>query len=400
MARILVVDDELGMRQVINKILSPLGHEIIDTDEGTRAIQMAKEQSPDVVLLDIRLPDMDGPDIVAGLKKIKDNLPVIVLSGFGDVDAAVELVKLGAFDYISKPFKVNELVEIVGKALNKTNPSQYPIKRASSADVSSAAGAQTAELLTCRNNGSKKLLIAGAALGLALIAAGGYFAAVNFLGASSAEYKLPYSNASGICFDKNDVWISNWMEESIYRHSLSEDMRVAMSYKSIGTSPTGICFDGKNIWTASSLDQTISKHKNDAALSVETSFKSPGASPVGLCFDGNNIWSADYQGAKIYKHKMDAALSVESSFDVPAQNPCGIFSRKGFIYVADAKTDRIYKLSGDTLFLAAIYEIPGYGGAGKRVASIGFDGKAVWICAAGLDTVFRHKFSDLKEVKF
>src|SRR3989339_1193492 len=119
MAKIIIIDDEAGMRQVITKILVPQGHEVFAAEEGIQALEICRKESPDLALMDIRLPDMDGGEILAGLKRIKPQLPVVILSGFGDVDAAADLVKQGGFEYISKPFKIDDFLALVRKALGQ-----------------------------------------------------------------------------------------------------------------------------------------------------------------------------------------------------------------------------------------------------------------------------------------
>ncbi len=163
MSRILVVDDEPGMRQVISKILVPLGHEIIGTDEGARAINIMKEQGPDAVLLDIRLADMDSPEIIASLKKIKSNVPIIILSGFGDVEAAIELVKLGAFDYISKPFKVNDFTSLINKALSKGEPGKTALRTPSATQPGAQKPNETSTPLTApkKSKNTTSMIFAG-----------------------------------------------------------------------------------------------------------------------------------------------------------------------------------------------------------------------------------------------
>ena len=406
MSKILVVDDESGMRQVISKVLAPLGHDITGTDEGARAVQMAKEQSPDIVLLDIRLADMDSSDIIIRIKAVKPDVPIIILSGFGDTEAAVELVKLGAFDYISKPFKVNEFVNLVNKALSKTgaktSSARPPAVQGTEHKKSVVKQAPEAAAAISAVKQSKKsvgLIITIAALVL-LAGAGVYSWLTYFSLPGDAEFKAPYSDASGICFENKNMWVTDWAEETIYEHDPGNSLKVINTFKTQVSEPTGITYDGKNLWTSSTLEQKIYKHRLDPALSVEDSFKSPGPSPAGLCFDGKNLWSVDYQQGKLYKHNAANPAEIDAAYDLPAQNPCGIFSRGGYFYVADAKTNRIYKLAADTLFLAGVYAMPGFEDQKRHVASIAYDGKSMWACAGGVDKLFRFKLASLKSVQF
>ena len=87
MAKVLVVDDEPGMRQVVLNVLKTEGHELFSAEDGKQAIELAKNESPVLVMLDMRLPDMDGLEILAEIKKMLPNTQVIMLSGFGDVES-------------------------------------------------------------------------------------------------------------------------------------------------------------------------------------------------------------------------------------------------------------------------------------------------------------------------
>jgi len=404
MAKILVIDDEIGMRQVIAKILAPLGHEIIGTDEGKRSIQMARDSSPDIVLLDIRLADMDAPDILAGLINAKPNAPVIVLSGFGDIEAAVELVKLGAFDYISKPFKVNDLINVTNKALAKSGVRPAPPPRPAVAPVqeNAASGAGEAResagsIQAVKSRGKPAVFMTAAAL---LAFAGIATWMLFFAAPGDAEFDISYTNPSGICFDRGDMWVADWTAESICKYHLDDNLKVVAAVKTQDIAPTGLAFDGKNIWSSSSLEQKINRHGRGPSLSIEASFNSPGPSPTGLAFDGKNIWSVDFQQGRIYRHRADETFAVEASYDIPAQNPCGLFISGGYAYVADAKTNRIYKLSADSFFLAGVFEVPGFENRKKQIASIAYDGRSVWVCAAGVGKLFRYRLSSLRSVKF
>ena len=105
MATILVVDDEPGLRAVLSSTIKSLGHTVLTAENGNQAIETVKSANPDAIFLDIRLPDMDGLQILEEVKKINPGIPVIMCSGFADVESAINTVKMGAFDYISKPFR-------------------------------------------------------------------------------------------------------------------------------------------------------------------------------------------------------------------------------------------------------------------------------------------------------
>jgi two-component system response regulator AtoC len=113
--RILVVDDEEGVRTFVAEALERSGHEVIQVADGAAALRAAREEPFDVVLTDLRMPEMDGMTVVRALRTEQPDVEVIVLTAFADVGTAVEAMKLGAFDYLQKPVSapaaIRELVE-------------------------------------------------------------------------------------------------------------------------------------------------------------------------------------------------------------------------------------------------------------------------------------------------
>ncbi len=115
--KILVVDDEKNMRWAIGKALGKEGFEIYEASNGEEAITMFKKVNPQLVLLDLKMPVMDGIQALKELKELKEEIPIIMLTAHGTMESAIEAMKLGALDYISKPFEVEELKVIINKAL-------------------------------------------------------------------------------------------------------------------------------------------------------------------------------------------------------------------------------------------------------------------------------------------
>ncbi len=117
METILIVDDNKDMQFTLTNILKEEGYETITAGDGERAIKEVKTKSPNLALLDIKLPGMDGMKVLEDMKKIDKDLIIVMLTAFGDVQGAVRAMKIGAFDYITKPFDNEELVMIIKKAL-------------------------------------------------------------------------------------------------------------------------------------------------------------------------------------------------------------------------------------------------------------------------------------------
>ncbi len=118
MSRILIIDDQDAIRRVLRDILENEKYQVDDAANGPSALEMIKEQEYDAILCDIKMPDMDGIEVLEQVKAICDT-PVIMISGHGTIDTAVEAIKKGAFDFIQKPPDLNRLLITVRNALDK-----------------------------------------------------------------------------------------------------------------------------------------------------------------------------------------------------------------------------------------------------------------------------------------
>ena len=121
MSKILVIEDEASIRRVLKKIISEENdsYHVEEAEDGLLGIEMIKNNDYDLVLCDIKMPKMDGVEVLEKAKKIKPEIPIVMISGHGDLDTAVNTMRLGAFDYISKPPDLNRLLNTVRNALEK-----------------------------------------------------------------------------------------------------------------------------------------------------------------------------------------------------------------------------------------------------------------------------------------
>ena len=121
MSKILIIEDEAAIRRVLVKIISEENdtYKVEEAEDGLLGIEMIKNNDYDLVLCDIKMPKMDGVEVLEKTKKIKPETPIVMISGHGDLDTAVNTMRLGAFDYISKPPDLNRLLNTVRNALEK-----------------------------------------------------------------------------------------------------------------------------------------------------------------------------------------------------------------------------------------------------------------------------------------
>lgn len=121
MSNILIIDDEKAIRKTLGEILSYEGYKIDEAIDGEEGLKKFKEKSYDVVLTDIKMPKMDGIDFLEKSRESNSDIPIIMISGHGTIETAVEAVKKGAFDYISKPPDLNRLLITIRNAIDRTS---------------------------------------------------------------------------------------------------------------------------------------------------------------------------------------------------------------------------------------------------------------------------------------
>ncbi len=117
MEKILVIDDNKNMQLILKNILTDEGYDIETVGNGKGGLKLVKELKPDLVLLDIRLPQMNGMEVLQKIKEFDEDTLVIMITAFGDIKTAVQAMKLGAYDYVTKPFVNDDLTITIEKAL-------------------------------------------------------------------------------------------------------------------------------------------------------------------------------------------------------------------------------------------------------------------------------------------
>src|SRR5687768_7262402 len=118
-SRILVIDDEAAIRDSLRMMLEYEGYEFVGAATGQEGLALVDRDAPDLVLLDVKMPGMDGLEVLDRLHAAHETLPVIVVSGHGTISTAVEATKKGAFDFIEKPFASDRVLVSIRNALDQ-----------------------------------------------------------------------------------------------------------------------------------------------------------------------------------------------------------------------------------------------------------------------------------------
>jgi DNA-binding NtrC family response regulator len=121
MAKILIIDDEKSIRNTLKDILTFESHNVDLAEDGKTGLQLASENTYDIIFCDIKMPQMDGIEVLESLHETSPEIPVVMISGHGNIETAVEAIKKGAFDFIQKPLDLNRIMVTLKNALEKSN---------------------------------------------------------------------------------------------------------------------------------------------------------------------------------------------------------------------------------------------------------------------------------------
>jgi nitrogen regulation protein NR(I) len=114
---ILIVDDDPRLRQSFERLLAAEGHHVLTAATGEAAVELLGQSLPDLVIMDVRLPGMNGLEAFMEMRKVEPRLPVIIMTAFGTTETAIEATKLGAYDYVLKPFEIPDMLSLISQAL-------------------------------------------------------------------------------------------------------------------------------------------------------------------------------------------------------------------------------------------------------------------------------------------
>ena len=127
MNTILIIDDDDQLRKSFDKLLSEEGYRVISAASGEAGLKIFKNETPDLVILDLKLPGINGLETFAAIHKLEPKLPVVIMTAYGTTETAIEAIKLGAFDYILKPFEIPQMLVIIRQALDAGRFMRSPV---------------------------------------------------------------------------------------------------------------------------------------------------------------------------------------------------------------------------------------------------------------------------------
>ncbi|EJY56648.1 two-component system response regulator (stage 0 sporulation protein F) [Alicyclobacillus sacchari] len=116
--KVLVVDDQFGIRVLLQEVLQREGYEIFQAPNGVTALQIAEQEKPDLILLDMKIPGMDGLEILRNIRKLELDSKVIMMTAYGELDLIHEAMEMGAVAHFTKPFDIDELRRAVRSQLD------------------------------------------------------------------------------------------------------------------------------------------------------------------------------------------------------------------------------------------------------------------------------------------
>lgn len=397
MSRILIVDDEPDMRLAVRNVLKLRGYDISEAGDGPSALEMARESRPDLVLLDMRLPGMDGIEVLDGLKKLDDTVPVVMITGYGHIQSAVDVMKLGASEYLQKPFENAQLVETVKRFIQ--NPQAAASKRHSAPEVHAAqvsvavkapvlerkplpAPAVPAVEAAPRRRGP-----AYAVAALALLLAG--FGVYRQFQGNSAGYYREYpgvaANISSLVWVDGKLFAGDWLAQSVHRYSADKDgLHLEETFPLGGTHISGLAAAGDTLYVADSWKKTIEARKLAPGLPLLKSFPAPGKVSA-LFYDGEYLWTCDSEGNAVLR-RPDSELTPSVSFKLP-EKPDQIFKDGRYLWAAVSSTGKIYRHKlDDSLTLDGVFILK-TAREGSPLSAFAWRGKRLWLARDGLGVI-------------
>jgi len=366
MAHILVVDDESMMRATVRMTLERTGYTVSEAGDGEAALALLSTNRIDAVLLDIRMPGLDGPETLSRIRAKDSKIPVIMVTGYGSSDSMQDVMDRGATHYISKPFKNKELLDVLAKWVTVEPVRERVIIPT---EVPKPVSVPWGRMLI-------GLTLIGVIAGAAVVMWQRTIAPKVIV----QDFALPYSNPTSLLWQDEKLWVLDWYTQSIYVHELrGNELPIVKTYHLPDGHITGMALVDGMLYTSNSWTKTISKHKLDNFLTVVARFPSPGPSPSGLFWDGKYLWCSDLGQNKIYQLQLNNTLLVVGSFPAPGTALAGFYKDDNYAWTADAQTRRLYQHRlNDQLTVIGVYSDDDFERGTEPLSSIVWHGDRLW----------------------
>jgi CheY-like chemotaxis protein len=377
----MVVDDEPDMRMALRLFLERYSHEVTEAGDGEQALSLLNGSGNfDAVLLDLRMPGLDGQQTLVRIRQTHKELPVIMVTGYGSMESAAEVLEKGANCYVSKPFKHEELRE----ALVKVGLPGEPI-----------AGGSANERTGLFSDPWIRFLGAGLALGLITL---GWLWHQGWL--TRRDYKLPYSNPIDMAYQDGKLYIADWMTQSIYIHDARRrELPVVKTYFLPDVHLSGMAVCGDTLFVSDSWAKQIQRRRLNDSCKLEDTTPSPGSSPSSLFCDGKYLWSVDAQAGKIYQQRLDERLTVVAEFRSPGKSPVGFYKDEKYAWSSDSQTRRLYRLRlDDQLTPIASFSLEDLEQRQEPLSCFRWVGSDLWFARDRLGVVFRRDVHWLRKL--
>ncbi|HAT71562.1 MAG TPA: hypothetical protein DCS63_01950 [Elusimicrobia bacterium] len=377
MSRILIVDDEPDMRLAVRNVLASKGYDILEAGDGPSALEMARTGRPDLVLLDMLLPGMDGPGVLEGLKKIDGSLPVILITGYGQTRPAADVVRFGAGEYLQKPFENARLVETVRKFAPGRRPPPGE-RREPPAPPPAAAYPRESP---------RRRRFALAALGLAVLISGA--ALHRHMKSSREAYYREYpgaaANISAMMWRGDKLVAGDWLARAVYVYAREGDgLKLVETYQLEKTHISGLAAVGDTFYVADSWRKVIEARAVAPGLPLLKVFPMPGKVSA-LFYDGEYLWTCDGDGnAAMRRPGLELAPAV--SFRLP-EKPDQIFRDGNYLWTAVSSTGRLYRhILDDSLTLDGTFALR-TPQAGYPLSAFAWKDGRLWLARDGLPVI-------------
>lgn len=391
MSRILIIDDEPDMRLAVRNVLKLRGYDVFEAGDGPSALEMARADRPDLVLLDLRLPGMDGIEVLAGLKNIDETVPVVMITGYGHIQSAVDVMKLGASEYLQKPFENAQLVATVKKFVHgvPVPPKRQPVLPRSEPPAVPLPAWPIPETTIPRYAAPAKpwkyrKVAARSAFALAgLLALGGLY---RYFMANYADYYREYpgvaANISALVWQGDKLMAGDWLAGAVYVYSNGKDgLKLDRSYQLEKTHISGLAAAGDTLYVADSWRSVVEARGLSRGLPLLRSFPMPGKVSA-LFYDGEYLWTCDSAGNAVLR-RPDSELTPAASFRLP-EKPDQIFKDSRYLWTAVSSTGLIYRHKlDDSLTLDGTFALKTLR-AGYPLSAFVWKNGRLWLARDGL----------------